>query len=357
MVIESISPEWSVSSKTLSQPEVKIHPEFQKWFDPLEEKEFEILEASIIKAGQADMPLVIWNGYLLDGHHRFKICQKHGLPYKVIHKVFEDEEYAEECALEVQDGRRNITKFKYTENYFFPKHPYTNHREFRFIPNIIEKFIGALYLDEHIDQRDNITEGQDYELCQKIFLDLKNQSKRKEVYHTASIQNTSRENASSVPGGYMILNRGLLDKFEQEIIYSLSYSVGSLFCAIKLASFMGVLASIGSTIVLGGAVHLLAIHYFNKLSKAHEYEADRLGVLNAVKAGYHPHGAFFLQAVLHDAHILDVDDDGWITQAVLGAIKFFTGDTHPTYEERQKAHVAFMEKHQLLADSKPTTLL
>jgi len=114
MVIESISPEWSVSSKTLSQPEVKIHPEFQKWFDPLEEKEFEILEASIIKAGQADMPLVIWNGYLLDGHHRFKICQKHGLPYKVIHKVFEDEEYAEECALEVQDGRRNITKFKYT---------------------------------------------------------------------------------------------------------------------------------------------------------------------------------------------------------------------------------------------------
>ena len=115
MVIESISPEWSVSSKTLSQPEVKIHPEFQKWFDPLEEKEFEILEASIIKAGQADMPLVLWNGYLLDGHHRFKICQKHGLPYKVIHKVFEDEEYAEEYALEAQDGRRNITKFKYTE--------------------------------------------------------------------------------------------------------------------------------------------------------------------------------------------------------------------------------------------------
>ena len=52
---------------------------------------------------------------MLDGHHRFKICQKHGLPYKVIHKVFEDEEYAEEYALEAQDGRRNITQFKYTE--------------------------------------------------------------------------------------------------------------------------------------------------------------------------------------------------------------------------------------------------
>jgi hypothetical protein len=37
------------------------------------------------------------------------------LPYKVIHKVFEDEEYAEEYALEAQDGRRNITQFKYTE--------------------------------------------------------------------------------------------------------------------------------------------------------------------------------------------------------------------------------------------------
>ena len=37
------------------------------------------------------------------------------MPYKVIHKVFEDEEYAEEYALEAQDGRRNITQFKYTE--------------------------------------------------------------------------------------------------------------------------------------------------------------------------------------------------------------------------------------------------
>ncbi|NRA90301.1 MAG: M48 family metalloprotease [Simkaniaceae bacterium] len=323
-------------------------------------------------------------------------------------EFFETNESLKKDSLESKTFSISVSIF----NYFFPKHPYTNHREFRFIPNIIEEFIGALSLDEHIDQRDNINEGQDYELCQKIFLDLKNQSKRKEVYHTASIKNTARENAYSIPGGYMILNRGLLDKIdhflshknemglngyvdpetgrtfsyenvtkkdivaalighemihaelshsmkklEQQIIYSLSYPVGLLFCAIKLGSFMGVLASIGSTIVLGGAVDLLAIHYFNKLSKAHEYEADRLGVLNAVKAGYHSHGAFFLQAVLHDAHIVNDDDYNWITQAVLGVIKFFTGDTHPTYEERQKAHVAFIEKHQLLADSKPTTLL
>jgi hypothetical protein len=48
---------------------------------PLSADEFKQLEANIQRDGCTD-PLTVWNGILVDGHNRYKICQKHGIAFK-----------------------------------------------------------------------------------------------------------------------------------------------------------------------------------------------------------------------------------------------------------------------------------
>jgi 16S rRNA G966 N2-methylase RsmD len=89
-----------------------IKKEFQDWIIPLTPEEFALLEQSILKHGVRD-PLVIWrNGrdYLIDGHHRYQIIQKHNIrhfPTKI--QRFDNEQQALNWIIENQLGRRNCT--------------------------------------------------------------------------------------------------------------------------------------------------------------------------------------------------------------------------------------------------------
>jgi ParB-like chromosome segregation protein Spo0J len=55
---------------------IVIDPEFESLIPPLSADEFKQLEANIQRDGCTD-PLTVWNGILVDGHTRYKICQKH----------------------------------------------------------------------------------------------------------------------------------------------------------------------------------------------------------------------------------------------------------------------------------------
>jgi ParB-like chromosome segregation protein Spo0J len=65
---------------------ISVDPEFEKLIPPLTEAEFDQLETALLEDGMRE-PLVVWqsdsseNGtyLLLDGHHRFRICQKYRL--------------------------------------------------------------------------------------------------------------------------------------------------------------------------------------------------------------------------------------------------------------------------------------
>lgn len=59
----------------------------------------------------------VWKetGILLDGHNRFAICKKHGIPFKTIAKSFADRTAAEVWMLENQLARRNVTPFQRAE--------------------------------------------------------------------------------------------------------------------------------------------------------------------------------------------------------------------------------------------------
>jgi ParB-like chromosome segregation protein Spo0J len=63
---------------------IKIHPELQSYFRPLSAEELADLEALMLREGMTE-PLYLWKGQdvLLDGHHRYLLCQKHDLSYSL----------------------------------------------------------------------------------------------------------------------------------------------------------------------------------------------------------------------------------------------------------------------------------
>ena len=98
-----------MSSSTI---EVTISKEFESFIVPLSKEEFRQLEVNIIEEGCRD-PLVVWNhkgkNVLMDGHNRYKICEKHNIPFQFNIKQFEVFEEAKVWMLNNQMGRRNLT--------------------------------------------------------------------------------------------------------------------------------------------------------------------------------------------------------------------------------------------------------
>ena len=97
--------------------ELKINPTFRDLIPPLSPYELEALEAEIRHWARAYAPIITWNGTIVDGHHRYEICKKYNLPFKVqrvedAHNVkFEDENDAEIWILENNFARRNLNDF------------------------------------------------------------------------------------------------------------------------------------------------------------------------------------------------------------------------------------------------------
>lgn len=91
-----------------------IDPEFRDLIPPLNEEELAMLEESIIANG-CESPLIVWNGTIVDGHNRYAICQKHGLPFAVAEKDFDGREDAMLWMLRNQLGRRNLNSYQRSE--------------------------------------------------------------------------------------------------------------------------------------------------------------------------------------------------------------------------------------------------
>lgn len=85
-----------------------IDKEFSKRLRPLSADELAKLEAGI-QANGCIKPLVIWHPHniLLDGHHRYKLCQKHGLGFRVVNVKLPDREAALKWIDDHQGGQRN----------------------------------------------------------------------------------------------------------------------------------------------------------------------------------------------------------------------------------------------------------
>lgn len=62
------------------------------------------MEASLLNDGCRDA-LIVWNGILVDGHNRYKICTEHQIEFHTLEKEFEDRDAAKLWIMKNQMSR------------------------------------------------------------------------------------------------------------------------------------------------------------------------------------------------------------------------------------------------------------
>jgi hypothetical protein len=90
--------------------ELHIDPEFQSLIPALSDEERLGLEESLKREGCRDA-IVVWRGIILDGHNRYEICERHGIEFQIIERVFDSREEAQIWIIENQISRRNLTRY------------------------------------------------------------------------------------------------------------------------------------------------------------------------------------------------------------------------------------------------------
>ena len=88
-----------------------MHPDLKSLIAPLSPEEYAQLEANLLKAGCRDA-LIVWQEeqILLDGHHRYAICERHTLPYTIQEITLPSLDAARLWMIQNQLGRRNLTE-------------------------------------------------------------------------------------------------------------------------------------------------------------------------------------------------------------------------------------------------------
>lgn len=88
---------------------LKIDPEFQGKIPPLNAEEEHILEQNMIQERRLLNPLIIWKGYILDGHSRYRILKHHPeIAFEVKEIQLPDRYAALAWICQNQLGRRNL---------------------------------------------------------------------------------------------------------------------------------------------------------------------------------------------------------------------------------------------------------
>lgn len=91
--------------------ELKIDPELRDILPQLSKEKFEGLEKMILEEGYDGTPILIWNGYIVDGHHRYKIFKKHNIEFNIEEiSLPKDSEKSDvmDWMITYQDVRRNM---------------------------------------------------------------------------------------------------------------------------------------------------------------------------------------------------------------------------------------------------------
>ena len=90
--------------------QLKIDPEFQSKIPPLQFEEEQQLEQNIIAEGRLLNPIITWNGYIIDGHTRYRILKKHGfIKFEVEEIQLANKYEALAWICKNQLGRRNLS--------------------------------------------------------------------------------------------------------------------------------------------------------------------------------------------------------------------------------------------------------
>jgi hypothetical protein len=89
-----------------------VNEALKAYIEPLTPDEHEALERSLLTEGCRDA-LVLWGDVLVDGHNRFGICQKHGIPFQTVQNPrFQSMEDVHLWMIDQHLGRRSLSDFQ-----------------------------------------------------------------------------------------------------------------------------------------------------------------------------------------------------------------------------------------------------
>lgn len=87
---------------------LEIDPEFKNLIPSLKRSEYLQLESNLMTDGCREA-IITWNGIIVDGHNRYEICHRHGIPFRIQEKEFDCRESVITWICANQLGRRNIS--------------------------------------------------------------------------------------------------------------------------------------------------------------------------------------------------------------------------------------------------------
>ena len=91
---------------------IVVNEELQAYIDPLTPEEHAALERSLLAEGCRDA-LVLWGDVLVDGHNRYGICTRHGLPFQTVQNPhFQSMEDVHLWMIDQHLGRRSVSDFQ-----------------------------------------------------------------------------------------------------------------------------------------------------------------------------------------------------------------------------------------------------
>lgn len=171
-----------------------------------------------------------------------------------------------------------------------------------------EAALGAKAYSPAVQQQGGFYRDRELEAyVQDVGMRLARVSHRPDLRYRYRVLNSSVPNAFALPGGYIVINRGLLVGLssEAEMAAVLGHETGHVTAKHSLAGYQRAMAAnilvTGAVLATGGRAGVQELSGItaslleNGFSRDQEREADWLGIDYMVKAGYNPNGAVHLQ--------------------------------------------------------------
>ena len=139
-----------------------IDDEFKTLIRPLSDNEYNQLEANILEDGCRD-PISIWRGIIIDGHHRYRICHEHSIPFSYAVMAFDNRDEVKVWICRNQLGRRNLTEEarKYLIGVQYEAEKQIGFRSRQLPTPLYEQSQHPLELQEKLCRRTSVRIGQE----------------------------------------------------------------------------------------------------------------------------------------------------------------------------------------------------
>jgi hypothetical protein len=91
---------------------IVVREDLKSYIEPLTPDEHDALERSLLAEGCRDA-LVLWGDVLVDGHNRYGLCRKHGLPFNTVQNPrFQSIEDVHLWMIDQHLGRRSVSDYQ-----------------------------------------------------------------------------------------------------------------------------------------------------------------------------------------------------------------------------------------------------